>query len=53
MSEQRIRPMIKSKNITAVKALVNHPASADFDDSLEELLKLFKQLKENSKRSDC
>ena len=52
MSEQNIRPLVKSIHAKAVKDLVCHPPSADFDDSLRELLKRFRQLKENSKRSD-
>jgi len=39
-----VRPLIKSKHVRMVKELVNHPKSADFDDSLEELLKRYARI---------
>ena len=53
MSEQTVRPIIKSRHVKAVKELVSYPQSADFDESLEELLKRFRQFNElKTKKSD-
>ena len=48
MSKEVVRPLIKTSHVVAVKKLVNHPASADFDDSLGELLKRFIELQRGS-----